>query len=88
MEKNMETTKVYWGYLGRYWKRKMKTTTVYWGSREDNGKYNGNYYLALKIATSLILQSEGGTRTTTSQQENDHLLSTDSTLLYRLTCQS
>ena len=30
MEKKMETTVVYWGYMGFYW---------------DNGKENGNYYI-------------------------------------------
>ena len=30
MEKNMETTIVYWGYIG-IMEKKMETTIVYWG---------------------------------------------------------
>ena len=37
----METTVVYWGYIG-IMENDMETTVVYW----DNGKSNGNYYRA------------------------------------------
>ena len=45
MEKKMETTRVYWGYigfriLGLYW----GTIRVILGFYRDNEKENGNYY--------------------------------------------
>ena len=39
----METTMVYWGYIGII---KMETTLVYWLIQYgDSGKENGNYYM-------------------------------------------
>ena len=37
MEKKMEATIVYWGYIGIMEKR-MEATIVYWGYIGDNGK--------------------------------------------------
>ena len=49
----METTIVYWGYIG-IMEKKMETTIVYWGFIRVilglywyNGKENGNYYRIL-----------------------------------------
>ena len=42
----METTIVYWGYIG-IMEKEMETTIVYWGLYWDNGKQNGNYYSIL-----------------------------------------
>ena len=48
----METTIVYWGYIG-IMEKKMETTIVYrglyWGYIWDNGKENGNYYSILGL---------------------------------------
>ena len=41
MEKKMETTIVYWGYMG-IMEKKMETTIVYWGLYGDNGKENAS----------------------------------------------
>ena len=45
MEEKMETTIVYWGYIG-IMEKKMEASVVYWGYR-DNGKENGNYHNGL-----------------------------------------
>ena len=37
MENRMETTIVYWGYIGEM-ENRMETTIVYWGYIGDNGK--------------------------------------------------
>ena len=58
----METTVVYWGYIG-IMEKKMKTTVVYWGYIGImNGKENGNYYVSLpsvvvteQLATVIIV---------------------------------
>ena len=39
MQKNIETTIVYWGYIG-IMESKMATTVAYW----ENGTENGNCY--------------------------------------------
>ena len=59
MENKMETTIVYWGYIG-IMEQKMETTilvyigvmekkmeTTILGSYRDNGKENGNYYIGV-----------------------------------------
>ena len=33
MEKKMETTPIYWGYIG-VMEKKMETTTIYWGNEK------------------------------------------------------
>ena len=43
IESQMETTIVYWGYIGII-ENEMETTIISWGNIGDNGKYNGNYY--------------------------------------------
>ena len=42
MEKNMQTTIVYWGYAGMM-EKKMESTIVYWGY--VGIMENGSYYL-------------------------------------------
>ena len=65
VEKKMEATIVYWGYMGImekkmeativYWgymgimEKKMEATIVYWGYIDDNGKENGSYYSILGL---------------------------------------
>ena len=44
----METTIVYWGYIG-IMEKNMETTIVYWGLYCDKGKENGNYYSILGV---------------------------------------
>ena len=43
----METTIVYWGYIGMM-EKKMETTSIL-GLYKDNGKENGNYYSILGL---------------------------------------
>ena len=63
MEKKMETTTVYWGYIGTtektmeativYWvyigimEKKMETSTGYWGNIRDNGKWKLLQYIGV-----------------------------------------
>ena len=44
----METTIVYWGYIGII-ENKMETTTASLGSYWDNGKEKRNYYSMLGL---------------------------------------
>ena len=44
----METTIVYWGYIG-IMEKKMETTRVYWGCIGIMEKENGNYYSILGL---------------------------------------
>ena len=48
MEKKMETTIVYTGYIG-VMEKKMGTTIVYRGYIGDKGKEPGNYYLRFGV---------------------------------------
>ena len=43
VENKMETTIVYWGYVG-IMEKKMETTISILGLYRDSGKENGNYY--------------------------------------------
>ena len=48
MEKKMEATIVYWGYIGIMEKR-MEATIVYWGYIGIMEKKNGSYYSILGL---------------------------------------
>ena len=48
METNMETTIIYWDYLG-IMEKNTETTIVYRGVYRDNGQENGNYFNILGL---------------------------------------
>ena len=48
MDKQMDTTLVYWGFIG-IMEEKMETTIMYWGYIGNNGKENENYYGTLGL---------------------------------------
>ena len=50
MEKKMETTVVYWGYIGGLYRDNGKENGHYYsilGLYRDNGKENGDYYIII-----------------------------------------
>ena len=71
----METTIVYWGYIGimekktettmAYWgyvgilEMKMETTTVYWGSTGIIKKENGSYHVGFRVETFGLYWAHG-----------------------------